>query len=65
MNSQWHPQRDYQSFHLVRHRENAKSPWDIEFYVSPGKTWPRRFRDLASAEAFAENLNTKASEAKP
>jgi hypothetical protein len=33
----------------------------MEYYVTPGKRWPRRFKDRASAQAFADQLNGKES----
>jgi len=56
----WHPRLDYRSWNLVRPREGARSVLEVEMYVSPGKSRPRRWPTLPDAQAFADTLNGQA-----
>jgi len=55
---QWFPRQDYTSWNLIRLREHPKSPWDVDVYVTPGKTRPRRWLSYSDALTFAGALNS-------
>lgn len=53
----WRPQRDARSYNVVRNGDGPTGWFYREFYVTPGKSRPRRWPTMEAAQAFADTLN--------